>query len=149
MKSFSVVAVISVALALAVPAVGQWRGRGYSRYNAERLIRQAENRSDVFVRLFERALDRSPFEGSRREERLNDRAMEMESHLNLARQEVNRTNNYYSVRSHVASAIDVAQGINNVMRSRQFNPGVERQWMLLRSDLNRLAVVYNLRQVRY
>lgn len=135
---------------LATPAFGQWRnrGRGYSRINVDRLIRQAENRSDQFVRMFSRVLDQSPFEGTRREDRLNDRALELERQLNIVRQEFDRTNNQYGVRSHIANAIDIAQGINTVMRNRRMNPGVERQWILLRSDLNRLAAVYNVRQLR-
>jgi hypothetical protein len=38
--------------------------------------------------------------------------------------------------------------INTVMRNRRMGPVAERQWMLLRADLNRLAVAFNLRQIR-
>jgi len=34
------------------------------------------------------------------------------------------------------------------MRKNRFNPQVEREWDLLRSDLNTLANVYNLRTLR-
>ena len=112
------------------------------------MIRQAENRSDQFVLIFDRALDRSRFEGTIREDRLNERALDLERQLNIVRQEFNRTRNYYEIRSHVANALNAASGINNVMRSRRLAPVAERQWILLRSDLNRLAAVFNLGQLR-
>lgn len=149
-KSLAALAVCCMLLALASPGLAQ--GRGYSRsstrVNVDRLIRQAENRSDQFVAIFDRALDRSRLEGSIREDRLNERALELERTLNVVRQEFNRTGNHYNVRSHIANALNVAQGINTVMRNRRLLPVAERQWMLLRTELNRLAAVYNLRQLR-
>jgi hypothetical protein len=140
-----------MVLALASPSFAQWRGeyrgRGNDRMYVDRLIRQAENRSDQFVRIFDRALDRSRLDGSWREDRLNVRAMDLERQLNIIRQQFNRTNNPYQIRSHVANAMNVAQSINQVMRYRRLEPMVERQWSLLRSDLNRLAAVYNVRQL--
>ncbi|HEX5733160.1 MAG TPA: hypothetical protein VF131_10020 [Blastocatellia bacterium] len=145
-KSLTALAVFCMVLGLASPSFAQ--GRGYSRVNVDRLIRQAENRSDQFVAMFDRALDRSRLEGTIREDRLNERAMELERQLNIVRQEFNRTGNHYNIRSHVANALNAAQAINTVMRNRRLHPTAERQWMLLRSELNRLAAVYNLRQLR-
>ncbi|HJQ71686.1 MAG TPA: hypothetical protein VKA70_22105 [Blastocatellia bacterium] len=139
-----------MVMALASPSFAQRRGpsRSYTRVNVDRLIRQAENRSDQFVAIFDRALDRSRLEGTIREDRLNERAFQLERELNVVRQQFNRTGDHYSVRSHVANALEVAQGINTVMRNRRLIPVAERQWTLLRSDLNRLAAIYNLRQLR-
>jgi hypothetical protein len=152
LKSLASLAVCCMVMALAAPSFAQVRGsarsRAYSRASVDRLIRQAENRSDQFVAIFDRSLDRSRFEGTLREDRLNDRARELEGQLNIIRQEFNRAGNYYEIRSHVASALTAAQGINTVMRNRRLNAGVERQWILLRSELNRLASVFNLRQLR-
>jgi hypothetical protein len=136
-----------MVMALASSGFAQWRG-SYSRVNIDRLIRQAENRSDQFVAIFDRALDRSRLEGTIREDRLNERALHLERELNIVRQQFNRTGNHYSIRAHVSNALNVAQGINTVVRNRRLHPVAERQWMLLRSDLNRLAAVYNLRQLR-
>ena len=140
-----------MVLVLASTSFAQGRygtpGRGYSRMQVDRLIRQAENRSDQFVRMFDRALDDSRLDGRFREDRLNVQAMQLERHLNIIRQQFNRTNNHYLIRSHIANAMNSAQSINIAMRNRRFNPMVERQWTLLRSDLNRLAAVYNIRQI--
>jgi hypothetical protein len=151
-KSIAGVMACCLVLAIASPVFAQSRGYGYgnrNRTNVERLIRQAENRSDQFVRTFDLALDRSRFDGRLREDRLNERALELERHLNMARQAVaGVNNNHFYARSHIANAINVAQGINTVMRNRRLMPQSERQWVLLRSDLNRLAAIYNLRQLR-
>ncbi len=152
LKFFSALTVCCMMLAVASPTFAQWRGpsrsRGYNRVDVDRLIRQAENRSDQFVAMFDRALDRSRLEGTIREDRLNERALQLERELNIVRQQFNRTRNHYEIRSHVANAVNVAQGINRVMQNRRLYPVAERQWMLLRSDLNRLAAVYNLPQLR-
>lgn len=152
LKSFAALTVVCLMMAAVSPSFAQSRGRarsrGYTKASVDRLIRQAENRSDQFVALFDRSLDRSRFEGTLREDRLNDRARELEGQLNIVRQEFNRSNSYFDIRSNVASALDAAQGINTVMRNRRLNSVVERQWLLLRSDLNRLASVYNVRQLR-
>jgi hypothetical protein len=152
LKSFAALTVCCLVLAVASPAFAQLRGpsrsRAYARASVDRLIRQAENRSDQFVAIFDRALDRSRLEGTIREDRLNERAFQLERELNMVRQEFNRTSNHYNIRLHVANAINVAQSINTVMRNRRLDARVERQWLLLRSDLNRLAAVYNLRQLR-
>jgi hypothetical protein len=153
-KSGIGVAVCCMVLALASPSFAQWggyRGRGNERVNLDRVIRQAENRSDQFVRLFDRALDRSRMDGSWREDRLNVRAMDLERQMNIIRQQFNqqygRTNSLIPLRVHVANAMNVAQSINQVMRNRRLDPVVERQWSLLRSDLNRMASAFNVRQI--
>lgn len=148
-KSIATLSVFCMALAIASPSFAQWRGsRSYPRTDVDRLIRQAENRSDQFVRMFDRSLDRSRMDGRLREDRLNEQAIYLERELNRVRQEFNRTRNHYEVRSHVSNALNAAQAINNVMQRQRLNPMVERQWILLRNDLNRLAAVYNLRQLR-
>jgi hypothetical protein len=148
LKSLTALAVFGLVLAMASPSFAQYRGRNYPRSNVDRLIRQAENRSNQFVAIFDRALDRSQLEGSIREDRLNERAMELERQLNVVRREFNQSRNYYDIRGNVENAISAAQGINTVMSRRQLPPRAERQWNLLRSDLNRLAAVFNVRQLR-
>ena len=151
-RSFVILMTACTILGFASPSFAQrrgyYRGRAYVRTDVDRLIRQVENRSDVFVAMFDRALDNSRLNGSLREDRLNERAFELERQLNVVRQEFDRTQNYFAVRSHIARAVSLAEGLNIVIRNRRLSPQVERQWALLRSELNRLAQVYNLRQLR-
>lgn len=148
MKSFGALAAVFMMLAMAAPGFAQWRGQSrYTRPMVDRLIRQAENHSDQFVRVFDRALDRSRLDATIREDRLNERAAELERQLNAARAELGRANSQWEIRSSVSSAIEAGRAINTVMRRRQLTPNAERQWNLLRNDLNRLATIYNLRQL--
>lgn len=147
LKSFTVLMVFGALLAFATPSFAQWRG-GYNRAMLGRLISQAENHSDRFVAAFDRALDRSGMEGTIREERLNDRARDLENALNLVRQTYEQGGSNFEIRSQVDNALNIAERINNVMRNRQLSFQAERQWMMLRSDMNRLAATFNLRQLR-
>lgn len=148
-RSLATLSVLGLVLALASPSFAQWRGSGrHTRVDVDRLIRQVENRSDQFVRMFDRSLDRSRWDGRIREDRLNQEALVLERQLNRVRQEFNRSRNHFEIRAHISGALNAAQTINNVMRRERFTPVVERQWVLLRNDLNRLAAVYNLRQLR-
>jgi Tfp pilus assembly protein FimT len=148
-KSFGVLMMCCVVLALAAPSFAQWRGSNrYNRTSIDRLIRQAENRSNQFAAVFDRALDDTRLNGSIREDRLNDKARELQSRLTIARQEFDRSNNHWAIRSQISGAIDAGQSINTVMRRRNLTPAAERQWSMLKSELNRLASAYGLRQLR-
>lgn len=148
-KSFGALMMCCVVLAMAAPSFAQWRGSNrYNRGSIDRLIRQAENRSNQFVGVFDRALDRSRLDATIREDRLNEKAAELERSLNAARNALNGATNHWAIRSAISNAIDVGQSINTVMRRRNLTPNAERQWTMLRSDLNRLATAYGLRQLR-
>lgn len=153
-KLLIIIAACAVVLVAVVPSDAQRRGvrrsRGpaYTRASVDRIIRRVEDRSDVFVRLFDTALDRSRLDDSRREDRLNERARELERELDQVRLEFNRVEGYLDVRENVARAMNVSEGINTVVRNRRLTPQVERQWVLLRAELNQLARVYNLRLLR-
>lgn len=139
--------------ALAAPSFAQRRGNDSWGNNGRRaevnnLIRRVEQRSDVFVRLFDRALDNSAMDGTIREERLNERARELARQLDIVRTEFDRHQNFMDIRDNVSQAVNQADQINNVVRNRRLNPRVKQQWSMLRSELNRLALVYRLRPLR-
>jgi hypothetical protein len=143
-RSFIGFMVCCTVIALASPSFGQWwRGDNRYRGSVDRIIRQAENRSDIFVRVLDRTSDDGGLQGFRAD-RLSDRARDLEQQLNVIRQEFDQTNNHFQIRSQVHEALNIASGINNVMQNRRMSYQAERQWMLLRSDLNRLASIYNL-----
>jgi hypothetical protein len=154
LKSFAALTVCCLMLALASPGLAQWRDRygqdryGDGRMNVGWLIRQAENRSDQFATTLERTRGRGLFERVfNREDGLTARARDLENQLNLVRQEFYRSGTSGELRSQIASALSVGQNINNAMRYRRVDYGAERQWMLLRSDLNRLARAFDLAQI--
>ncbi|HXI88436.1 MAG TPA: hypothetical protein VNO24_00345 [Blastocatellia bacterium] len=82
----------------------------------------------------------------RGQEGLSERARDLESQLNMVGGEFDQSSNY-DRRSQVGTVLRVAESINNAMRYRRVDFDVQRQWSMVRYDLNRLARVYNLRQI--
>ena len=143
--AFFMVAIVSI------PAEAQnRRGSRYrtSKAQVEQIIRRVENQSDRFVRSFDRSLDRSRADGTIREDNLNQRARDLENSLDILRQEFDRTDRYQDTRSQVSNVLSIAEDINRAVRNRRLRDNTERLWARLRSELNSLASVYNLRQLR-
>jgi hypothetical protein len=155
-KNFSKVIMAAIALLMvavaSIPAAAQYdwraRGRGYTKAQVEQIIRRLENQSDRFVRSFDRSLDNSRVDGTRREDNLNQRARDLENALDILRQEFDRTDRYQDTRSQVSSVLNVAEDINRAIRNRRLRGNTERLWARVRTELNTLASVYNLRQLR-
>ncbi|HYH85151.1 MAG TPA: hypothetical protein VEX60_06685 [Pyrinomonadaceae bacterium] len=152
-KIFLTLAVLSLAaLALAPGADAQRRrsprARGYTKAEVDAVIRHVENRSDEFVRQFDRALDRSGLDGTRREDNLNEQAKKLERTLDDLRREFDRKESYVETRPEVRRTLDIAADINKTMRRRRMGGETERQWATLRSELNTLANVYGLSAIR-
>lgn len=144
------IALLMVAVA-SIPAAAQYnrrsRNRGYTKAQVEQIIRRLENQSDRFVRSFDRSLDNSRADGTRREDNLNQRAKDLENALDVLRREFDRTDRYQDTRSQVSSVLSVAEDINRAMRNRRLRGNTERLWSQVRTELNSLAAVYSLRQL--
>jgi hypothetical protein len=151
---------ILVALAVAACAVfvlstdaeGQRRrpprGPAYTKNEVGVIITRVENRSDEFVRRFDAALDRSGLDGTRREDNLNERARNLEKSLDDLRREFDRKESYIATRPEVSRTLRIAAEINQVMRRRRMGAETERNWTMLRIELNTLARVYDLPTLR-
>jgi hypothetical protein len=126
-------------VALASPGLAQerrdWGFRIQFGPDVER-FRQAENHASQLTAMLDQ----------RGQEGLSERARDLESQLNMVGGEFDRSSNY-DRRSQVATVLRVAESINNAMRYRRVDFDVQRQWSMVRNDLNRLARVYNLRQI--
>ncbi len=138
--------------ALSVPAQAQYgrgyRSRVYTKAEVDRVIRRVENQSDRFVNSFDRSLDNSRLDGTRREDNLNGRARDLENDLDALRREFDRAARYQDTRAQVERALRTAEGINGVVRRRRLGGNTERLWAQVRAELNALAYVYNLRGLR-
>ncbi len=148
---FSIAAILTM-LILIQPVPAQVRrgnyNRRYTKADVERVIARVEERSDRFEEVFDRALDRSRLDGTRREDRLTERAKELEERLDNLRDEFDRRDRYQDTRAQVASVLQTATVINNVMIRRRLDVGTESLWAALRVELNALARFYNLRGLR-
>ena len=159
LKSFVALTTICLTLSIAAPASAQWREQWRDRdrdsrfSNVGRLIRQAENRSDQFVMSLDRRGRGGFFEQIfgevDRPNGLRARAHDLETQLNSLREQSYNADfrDFRELRNGVANALSMAEDINNTMRYRRLDPVVERQWSMLRSDLNQLARVFNLREL--
>ena len=149
-RFFITLAVVCAVLILSAPAEAQRRRRippgqrGYTKAQVDSIIKRVEERSDRFVKLFDRSLDRSPLDGTNREDRLNEYARNLETALDELRGEFDRKENYVETRPEARRCLDIATDINVAMRSRRLGAETERQWALLRAELNTLADVYGL-----
>ena len=124
------------------------RARGYTKAQVDAVIKRVESRSDLFVKLFDRSLDRGSLDGTRREDDLNERARHLERALDDLRREFDRKEGYAETRPEVSRCLHAAEDINRVMRRRRMGAETERQWALLRAELNTLADVYALPLLR-
>jgi hypothetical protein len=144
-------AAFCAVLILSVPGEAQRRRhprqRGYTKDEVNRIIKRVEERSDRFVKLFDKSLDRSGINGTDREDRLNEHARNLEKALDDLRGEFDRKENYAETRPEAKRCMDIATDINVAMRNRRLGGETERQWALLRSELNTLADVYGLPMV--
>jgi hypothetical protein len=132
-----------------MPAEAQQRrrppaARGYTKDHVNQIIKRVEERSDRFVKLFDKSLDRSRLDDTEREDELNKRARALETALDELRREFDRKESYIETRPETRRCLDIATDINVAMRNRRLGGETERQWALLRSELNTLANVYGL-----
>jgi flagellar motility protein MotE (MotC chaperone) len=120
------------------------RGRLYTKADVDRIIKRVEDRSDKFKKEFDKALDRSRLNNSRREDQLNDYAKDLEKATDELRREFDRRDAWAENKAEVRRCVEVATKINVAMRNRRLGPKVESTWSALRYELNTLADVYNL-----
>ena len=107
----------------------------------QQLIRRIETRADSFRMSLGSALDNSPLDNSRREDNLNQLVGDFEQATNQLR---DRFNNRESTTSDVQTVLDRAARIDRFMQRNNLDAAAERQWGLLRDDLNSLAGYYNV-----
>jgi hypothetical protein len=142
-------------------AEAQWRDRNNDRREdrrnnrwgntnkraIENLVRRVEDRTDSFVRQFDRALDNSRADGTRREDRLNELASELERATNQLRREFDRSDSLQENRDEVERCISIASRIDRAVSRGRIGNGVQNTWRTLRNELNALARAYNVRSV--
>ncbi|HXG92393.1 MAG TPA: hypothetical protein VNN73_08500 [Blastocatellia bacterium] len=129
-------------------AQGRYRGRRYTKSDVERIIKRVEDHSDTFTKQIDKSLDRSYLDGSKAEDRINDQVKDLEKALDELRKEFDKRDDWLDVRENVVKVVNEAEDVNRIMRNRAFPPKIEAEWIGLRSDINRLAGIYNVRLLR-
>ncbi|HEX6125263.1 MAG TPA: hypothetical protein VFZ23_07800 [Pyrinomonadaceae bacterium] len=140
-----VVSALAVAFAfLGLSVVFQSEAQAQQRVNdrqVERIIQSIERRSDAFRRSFDAALDRSRLDGTYTEESVNEFVKAFENATNDLR---SRFNGRTAVANDVDNILNSAAVIDQFMRTNLRQRQVQRDWALLRRDLQRLAGAYNV-----
>ncbi len=153
MKNYSlkflvvIAAIVGSICALSESANAQIRRGNLNRVQVDRLIRNLEERVDRFVVQFDYALDNSRLNNTRREDNLNQRARDLEAATDELRREFDRNDSRRENSQEVRKCLNIASGINAAMRNRRLNAASERNWAVVRSELNALARAYNLPQI--
>ena len=122
-------------------------GRGNlsaKKAQADRLIKNLEDRVDRFVVQFDYALDNSRVNNTPRENRLNERARDLEKATDEMRREFDRNDSWQENSAELRRCLDIASDIDVAMRNRRLNRATETNWRGVRAELNALSRIYNL-----
>ena len=111
------------------------------------IIKRVEENTDDFVGLFNKSLDNSRLDGTKREDFLDKRARDLESATDELRREFDRRDSWAENKDEVRKCLNIATDINVVMRNRKLGAASEEKWTKVRNELNNLAEAYNLPKV--
>lgn len=108
----------------------------------EQIIHRIENQSDVFRKSLDSALDKSRFDGTRREDDINSFVKEFYKETKTLH---DHFDNHKAVASDVQTVLERATLIDQFLRrNRLRNKDPQREWAQLRVSLDDLARVYNV-----
>jgi hypothetical protein len=117
-----------------------------SKTDVRDIVHRLDRRTDEFKENFDRAVEHSSMEGTKGEDRAEDRANKLHDEASKLKDVFNdkKDKNHREVRERVDRTLAVAAEMDRVMARHRFTDKLQRDWDLLRSDLNALAAVYGL-----
>ncbi len=141
-------ALVALGLSFLPAAVAQDANRDVvvTKSDARGIVRSLAKRTGEFKEDFDKAVEHSMIDGTRLEDRAKHRADDLHDAAKKL-QDVygdKRDKNDPKVRDQVDKTLAAAADVNRVMQSHRFTDRLQRDWDLLRSDLNALAAVYEL-----
>ncbi len=146
-------------MGLSIVASAQWRdnrnnrnNRGnntgyYGNTNLNSTIKSLKNNSKRFEKVLDRELDRSRYDGTRREDALNNLAERFKEAVKNLDDEYDNSRDYNRSRDEVSRVLSTGQQLGNALRSsRAFrNTSVQSHWRNIQNDLDIIARSYNVR----
>lgn len=105
------------------------------------LIQRVETRTDSFSRTLENSLDRSSINGTARENEINRLVSDFELATDQLR---TRFESRQATATEARAVLDRAALINRFVLDNRLDARVAQDWQLVRADLDRLAVAFNL-----
>jgi chromosome segregation ATPase len=142
--------VVALVAVVSSPAFGQGRTRGrqFNKAEIERIIKRLERNTDAFKKAVDRQLDHSVLDGTRREDRINDRVSDLERATDRLRDKFDRSDDWSETRDDVEAVVQEARNINGLFGRVRAYSRVSANWAALRNDINTLAGLYKVRPVR-
>lgn len=128
-------------------ANAQRRGNKMTKAQVDVVIKRVEERVDRFVAQFNDSLDRSRLNNTNREDKLNERARDLESATDELRREFDRRDTWSENAAEVRKCLNVASDIDVAMKARKFERTTENNWRAVVNELNALAKAYGLAKV--
>ena len=123
------------------------RGRGLTKAQVKVIINRVEDRVDNFTKAFDKSLDRSRLNGTKREDKLNRRAKDLEGATDELSREFDRRDAWIENKDEVRKCLNIASDIDKTVKNRRLDANTENIWTRVRYELNTLADVYNLPKV--
>ncbi|MEO8647822.1 MAG: hypothetical protein ABI539_01515 [Acidobacteriota bacterium] len=134
-----------IMMITAVFFVGTVSGQIYSRRVSDNQVRtlltRIENRTDVFSRNVQTALDRSTLNNTNREDRIIDFVRDFESSTDTLK---SRFNSRQSADAEVNDVLSKAVNVDQFIRRNRLTNQVYSQWQNIKRDLNTLARYNNV-----
>ena len=122
--------------------------RDYNNRYDNRALRDAarrlEDRSGDFQRHLDSALDRSRYDGTRREDRINEIARDFRFAASSLRRSVNDARNLNHSSDEARRVLQIGARIDQFVGRQRLDYRAESDWMQIRQDLRLIANIYNL-----
>lgn len=146
-------ALLALCLPLLASAQGSYgRGRndgygGYDRYNRtlRDAARRVSDRSRDFQRHIDAALDRSRYDDTRREDRINDMANDFRNAANALRNEVGDGRNINRGADEAQRLLQIGSRIDRFVARARLDSRAASDWSQIRQDLRVIADAYGFR----
>lgn len=124
------------------------RGPVRSYEGLTRVINDCENRTDQFIGKLRRSLNDDRSFGERREQVMRS-ARELENAMDRTGNAWNRDRNIERTRLEIRRALNAGRDINALMRARRLDDETEREWGVVRAELNALARAADVPEMRW
>ena len=126
---------------------GRRNGRinDYERRQLRDTARRISDRSKDLQRDIDRLLDNSRYNGSRREDHINDDARSFRDTANRFRSVAGDSNDLYRSESQARQLLDEAAHLDRMLSRIRTDSRTENDWYQIRNDLRTIADIYGLR----
>jgi len=128
-----------VAMVLTVSVGSTLAQRTWYRGDVRQVIRNLETDSDTFKSSLDRALDRSPLDGTKAEDEINEYVKQFEHATDKLK---DRAEDQKSSPYLAREVLVRGRSINGFMRRHRLGSDADNDWVRVRNDLGQLAKSY-------